>query len=115
VNAVKTVRALLRKNGIKSRNAVKKVSADFLSECEIAIAIGGDGTMLRAARSLTPHAVPLLGINAGGLGFLSAVDLEGFKKEFGRIFSGVSSLKTDGCFQWRCGERVKRYSGRNRF
>ena len=104
MNAVKIVRALLRKNGIKSRNAVKKVSADFLSECEIAIAIGGDGTMLRAARSLTPHAVPLLGINAGGLGFLSAVDLAGFKREFGRIFSGGFVIEN----RWMLSVEVRR-------
>ena len=37
------------------------------------IALGGDGTMLRAARSGSSHGVPVLGINMGRVGFLSEV------------------------------------------
>ncbi|TVQ87195.1 MAG: NAD(+) kinase [Chromatiaceae bacterium] len=38
--------------------------------CDLIIVVGGDGTLLQAARDLANHAVPLVGINLGRLGFL---------------------------------------------
>jgi len=38
--------------------------------CDLVISIGGDGTFLTAARSLSPHDVPIVGVNLGRLGFL---------------------------------------------
>jgi len=49
-------------------------SETILPESDLMIVIGGDGTILRAARSAILYDVPILGINAGHLGFLS--DLE---------------------------------------
>jgi len=47
---------------------------DELGEAaDLAIAIGGDGTMLNIARAMAPHDVPLVGINQGRLGFLTDI------------------------------------------
>ncbi len=46
----------------------------FGSGLELCLSLGGDGTMLRAARLTVDDRVPLLGINAGHLGYLAEVD-----------------------------------------
>ncbi len=43
---------------------------------DLAIVIGGDGTMLNIVRTLAPHRVPLVGINQGRLGFLTDISLD---------------------------------------
>ncbi|MEM8547377.1 MAG: NAD(+)/NADH kinase [Pseudomonadota bacterium] len=60
-------------------HADSTVSAERIAEAELAeaadvfIAIGGDGTMLYAARLAVGHDIPLLGINLGRLGFLTDI------------------------------------------
>lgn len=45
-----------------------------LAGTELVLSIGGDGTVLRVARIVTPLAVPILGINLGKLGFITEID-----------------------------------------
>lgn len=50
---------------------VKVGSLDELGRrCDFVVVVGGDGTLLAAARGLAPHGVPLIGVNLGRLGFL---------------------------------------------
>lgn len=63
----------------------KRVEAgDF----DLLIAIGGDGTMLRAGHLCAPCSVPILGINMGRLGFLIQVEREDWREMLGRLFKG---------------------------
>ena len=57
-----------------SIEGIKKVSAEELPELEIAVVLGGDGTILRAAEITLSRKIPLLGINLGQVGFLAEVD-----------------------------------------
>ena len=44
--------------------------------CELAVVIGGDGTMLNIARTFAPYDVALVGVNQGRLGFLTDLSME---------------------------------------
>ena len=57
-----------------SIDGIKKVEAAQLPEIEVAVVLGGDGTILRAAEVTISRNIPLLGINLGQVGFLAEVD-----------------------------------------
>lgn len=56
--------------------------------CDLAIVVGGDGTMLNAARDLAPAGVALIGINLGRLGFMTDILPEDMTDDLDRILSG---------------------------
>lgn len=49
--------------------------AELLSCCDIVIAIGGDGTIIHAARMASVYKKPVLGINAGRIGYLAGLEM----------------------------------------
>jgi NAD+ kinase len=55
---------------------------------DLAIVVGGDGTLLNAARSLAPCGVPIIGVNLGRLGFLADVPAEHMLEQIGKILDG---------------------------
>lgn len=57
-------------------------------EFDVVIAVGGDGTMLRASQLCAPHNIPVLGIYKGRLGFLFQVFDGGWKNMIDQLLSG---------------------------
>lgn len=57
-------------------------------ECDLAIIVGGDGTLLNAARKLVDFNVPILGVNLGRLGFLVDISPDELIQRLDEIFSG---------------------------
>src|SRR3970040_1463490 len=62
--------------------------ASIGQDIDLAIVVGGDGTMLHVARSLARFDVPLIGVNLGRLGFLTDIPTERMYEELTRILDG---------------------------
>ncbi len=58
------------------------------ARAKLAIALGGDGTMLGLARNLASFQVPLVGINHGRLGFVTDISLAQWREALGQILDG---------------------------
>jgi NAD+ kinase len=57
-------------------------------QCDLAVVVGGDGTMLGIARQLARHGTPLVGINQGRLGFITDVPAGQFAQLLGPMLKG---------------------------
>jgi NAD+ kinase len=60
--------------------------------CDLAIVLGGDGTLLSAARAVAGRAIPVLAVNLGGLGFLTAIPIGDLFPELERALTGEHKL-----------------------
>lgn len=62
--------------------------AALAEQCDLVIVVGGDGSMLGAARSLCKTNIPVLGVNRGGLGFLTDVSSDEIEGRVGEVLDG---------------------------
>jgi NAD+ kinase len=63
-------------------------SVDYNNKFDLLLSIGGDGSILRAARNLKHISTPILGINAGHLGFLANITMNNWEEKLEKILSG---------------------------
>jgi NAD+ kinase len=59
-----------------------------MKHADFAVVLGGDGTLLKAARAMSGWNVPLLGVNVGRLGFLAATEISSLYQTLTRILAG---------------------------
>jgi NAD+ kinase len=59
---------------------------------DLVLAIGGDGTILRVARAMTPEEIPIVGVNLGRLGFMAEFTAEEVIAQFPAILNGEGWL-----------------------
>jgi NAD+ kinase len=67
--------------------------ADFDQDMDLAIVLGGDGTVLSACRQVAPHNIPIITINTGHLGFLTEVYLNQLDAALEQILEGHYELE----------------------
>ena len=58
------------------------------TQVDLAVVLGGDGTLLNIARTLAPHRIPLIGVNQGRIGFLTDLSIETMKKTVAAMLKG---------------------------
>ena len=84
-----TVLASLTSDAARELKGATHVDERELAErADLVVAIGGDGTLLHAARNVAARNVPLVGINRGRLGFLTDVSPEHMRETLDAILAG---------------------------
>jgi NAD+ kinase len=69
-------------------------AAALARQVDLLMVFGGDGTMLRVARALAGLSTPMIGINAGGLGFLTGAQTHQLPLALDQIWAGQTLLET---------------------
>lgn len=69
------------------------IAGDARPKETLAVVIGGDGTFLSAARWLHSYDIPIVGVNFGGLGFLTEIPRENCLQELERILEGQYAVE----------------------
>jgi NAD+ kinase len=80
--------AQARLERIAAKSGVELVDADSAESPDLAVVLGGDGTMLRAFHRFLGTDVPVLGVNFGRVGFLASVEDEDLEAGLEQAFSG---------------------------
>jgi NAD+ kinase len=101
---------------LKGKGVEASLEPDAASTADLAVVVGGDGTLLAAARLLGDNQVPIVAINYGGLGFLTEVTLEEMYPAMERVLRGEfhtqRRMMMDLCLS-RDGEDTSRYRALN--
>lgn len=80
------IRSYLEKRGRKV--LLKTEGADWSETADCMIVLGGDGTMLRAARETRERNVPMIGVNLGTLGYLTEIEPDHLEEALERLIKG---------------------------
>ena len=90
--------------GYRAMNA-----AEMGATCDLAVVVGGDGTMLGIARELARHDIPLIGINQGRLGFITDIPVGQFREALEPMIAGDYEEEHRSMLEggvWRDGRRI---------
>lgn len=69
------------------------VSENMENDVDFFVVLGGDGTILQAAKTAAVHDIPLIGVNAGNLGYLTDVEKSGAKAALDLLLGGQYKLE----------------------
>lgn len=80
-------------NATINLTGIKKEAAVVGSHYDLVLAIGGDGTMMGACRDWFAYNIPLVGVNAGRIGFLTDLDQESMFERLNEILQGAYNIE----------------------
>jgi NAD+ kinase len=83
--------------------------AEMGGRCDMAVVVGGDGTMLGIARELARYGLPLVGINQGRLGFITDIPMGSYKEALAPMIAGDYEVEKRAMLEgdvWRDGEKI---------
>jgi NAD+ kinase len=76
-------------DGLTSLGDARSATRENIArQCEVVAVFGGDGTLLDASHEMVEQGTPILGINTGGLGFLTETSMDEVKQSFRSILNG---------------------------
>jgi NAD+ kinase len=84
-------------------------TAGLGQQCDLAVVVGGDGTMLGIARELAQHNLPLVGVNQGRLGFITDITFGQFREALAPIIGGDYEEEHRAMLEggvWRDGQQI---------
>jgi NAD+ kinase len=90
--------------------------AQLADGCQMVIVLGGDGTLLSAARAIGGREIPLFAVNLGGLGFLTAITVDELYPELERAFRHehrIGYRRMLHCELWRGQSVIAEYEALN--
>lgn len=88
----------------------------FLKNVDLIISLGGDGTLLRAARLAAAEDIPVFGVNLGGLGFLTQIGIDDLEKSLEKLYRARYFLDERmmlSCIVKRKEEEIKKFTALN--
>ena len=81
--------AVVRVQAVADNAGVTVLAADADPRgADLAVALGGDGTILRTLGKLLGSAVPVIGVNFGRVGFLASIEPDDLERDLVRVFAG---------------------------
>ncbi len=81
-------------------------------KADLAIVLGGDGTMLNIARTLAPYGVSLVGVNQGRLGFLTDISIDSMLETIGSMLDGQYIIENRNLLEaWVVRKEQKLFKG----
>ena len=116
------IRALIEKSGkqcimVNDRFDIEKKEGyidaeDVPEDAECLLILGGDGTMIQAAKDFCHKEIPLLGVNLGTLGFLTEVEKQNIEESLQEIYKGSYKIERRIMLEGICEENgTIRYNG----
>jgi NAD+ kinase len=100
-------RATANNTGLAGYGALS--TAEMGAQCDVAVVVGGDGTMLGIARELARYDIPLIGVNQGRLGFITDIPVGQFREVLAPMVAGDHEEEHRSMLEggvWRDGERI---------